>query len=85
MTDSVVSYIDPDVMLLQEPQKGTITRFSSLDNYDREKAGKEEQAQLLYKKTTFDKVSTSTQNAIIDNILEEMFPANQTAYQKISA
>lgn len=52
---------------------------------DREQAGKEEQAQVLYKKTTFEKVSTSTQNAIIDNILEEMFPANQTAYQKISA
>ena len=85
MTDSVVSYIDPDVMPLQELQKGTITRFSSLDNYDREQAGKEEQAQVFYKKTTFEKVSTSTQNAIIDNILEEMFPANQTAYQKISA
>ena len=85
MTDSVVSYIDPDVMLLQEPQKSTITRFSSLDNYDREQAGKDEQAQVFYKKTTFEKVSTSTQNAIIDNILEEMFPANQTAYQKISA
>lgn len=85
MTDSVVSYIDPDVLLLQEPQKGTITRFSSLDNYDREQAGKDEQAQVFYKKTTFEKVSTSTQNAIIDNILEEMFPANQTAYQKISA
>lgn len=38
MTDSVVNYIDPDVLLLQEPQKGTITRFSSLDNYDRSRA-----------------------------------------------
>lgn len=85
MTDSVVSYIDPDVMLLQEPQKSTIPRFSSLDNYDREQAGKEEQAQVFYKKTTFEKVSTSTQNAIIDNFLEEMFPANQTAYQTRSA
>ena len=52
---------------------------------DREQAGKEEQAQVLYKKTTFEKVSTSTQNAIIDNFLEEMFPANQTAYQTRSA
>ena len=79
VTDSVVSYIDPDVMLLQEPQKSTVNRFTSLDKYDREQAGKEEQAQVLYKKTTFEKVSTSTQNSIIDNILEEMFPAYQTS------
>ena len=55
MTDSVVSYLDPDVMLLQEPPKSTINRFSSLDEYDREQAGKEEQAQVLYKKNTFEK------------------------------
>ena len=85
MTDSVVSYIDPDVMLLQEPQKSTINRFSSLGEYDREQAGKEEQAQVLYKRNTFEKISTSTQNSIIDNILEEMFPANQPAYQTRSA
>ena len=77
MIDSVISHIDPDVMLLQET-KNSLTdpkKVSSLVNYNSVHAGNKEEAQVFYKKNDkFEIVSPSTAvNSKLDNILKEMF------------
>lgn len=79
MIDSVVSSIDPDVMLLQETKNSIIdpNKISSLDTYNSVHAGNKEQAQVFFKKNgIFEKVSHSPVN--LDNILGEMFPEDET-------
>ena len=81
MIDSVVEHIDPDVMLLQETKQSITQPFNkkwiASGKYNCEQSEDKEEAQVFYKKSTYEKVSTSKVN--LDNILEEMFPANQTA------
>ena len=81
MIDSVIDCIDPDIMLLQETKDSIMTQFKSRDKYKSEHAGYKEEAQVLFKKDIFEKVSPSTANSKVDNILEEMFPADETPNQ----
>ena len=81
MVDSVISCIDPDIMLLQDTKDSIITRFRSRDKYNSEQAGYKEEAQVLYKKNMFEKVSPSTVNSVVNKILEDMFPADETPNQ----
>ena len=81
MIDSVISCVDPDIMLLQETKNNIITRFRSRNKYNSEQAGYKEEAQVLYKKNMFEKVSPSTLNSEVNNILDEMFPAGETPNQ----
>ena len=84
MIESAISYIDPDVMLLQETKNSIINpkvdshRLRSLDKYISVQAGKMEQAQVFYKKNgKFEKVSSSTVNLKLHKILKELFPENE--------
>ena len=85
MIESAITYIDPDVMLLQETKNSIINpkvdshRLRSLDKYISVQAGKMEQAQVFYKKNgKFEEVSPSKVNLKLRNILKEMFPKNET-------
>ena len=85
MIESAISYMDPDVMLLQETKnslinpKGDSHRLSSLDKYICVPAGSIEQAQVFYKKNgKFEEVSSSTVNSKLRNILKVMFRKNET-------
>ncbi|CAH3016127.1 unnamed protein product, partial [Porites evermanni] len=85
MIESAITYIDPDVMLLQETKNSIINpkvdshRLRSLDKYISVQAGKMEQAQVFYKKNgKFEEVSSSTVNLKLHNILKEMFSKNET-------
>ena len=85
MIESAISYIDPDVMLLQETKNSIINpkvdshRLRSLDKYISVQAGKMEQAQVFYKKNgKFEEVSSSTVNLKLRNILKEIFPENES-------
>ena len=78
MIDSVISHINPDVMLLQETKNSIIDpeKVSSLVNYNSVHAGNKDEAQVFYKKNgKFEIVSPSTEvNSKLDNIVKEMFP-----------
>ena len=79
MIGSVVSSIDPDVMLLQETKNSIVdpNKISCLDTYNSVHAGNKEEAQVFFKKNgIFEIVSESPVN--LDNILEEMFPKDET-------
>lgn len=85
MIEKAISYLDPDVMLLQETKNSIINpkvdshRLRSLDKYISVQAGKMEQAQVFYKKNgKFEEVSSSTVNLKLRNILKKMFPKNET-------
>ena len=81
MIDSVVSSIDPDVMLLQETKKSIVdpNKISWLDTYNSVHAGNKEEAQVFFKKNgIFEIASKSPVNLKLDNILEEMFPKDKT-------
>lgn len=81
MIDSVVSSIDPDVMLLQETKNSIIgpNKIRSLDTYNSVHAGDKEEAQVFFKKNgIFEIVSQSPVNKKLDNILAEMFPKDET-------
>ena len=81
MLDSVVSCIDPDVMLLQETKNSNTNPeiVISLDKYNSVHAGDKEEAQVLYKKNgIFEIVSPSTVSSTLDTFLEEMFPKDET-------
>ena len=85
MIESAISYMDPDVMLLQETKNSIINpkedshRLSCLDKYICVPAGSIEQAQVFYKKNgKFEEVSSSTVNSKLRNILKVMFRKNET-------
>ena len=85
MIDSAISCIDPEVMLLQETKNSIINptmakhQLSSLKKYISVPARNKEEAQVFYKKNgDFEEVSSATVNSQLDNILEEMFPKDET-------
>ena len=83
MIDSVVSYIDPDVMLLQETKdsiicpKSVLLQLSIFDKYKSKQAGDRQEAQVFYKENMFEEV-LSTVTFELNDILEEMFPEDET-------
>ena len=85
MIESAISYMDPDVMLLQETKNSIINpkedshRLSSLNKYICMPAGSIEEAQVFYKRNgKFEEVSSSTVNSKLRNILKVMFRKNET-------
>lgn len=84
MIHSVVSCIDPDVMLLQETKdsvirpKRVLLQLSILDKYKSAEAGDREEAQVFYKENIFEEVFGSTVTFELNSILEEMFPGDET-------
>lgn len=88
MIESAISYIDPDVMLLQETKNSIIdpkkdgNRLSSLEEYISVKARKEEEAQVFYKKKGIFEIVSCEVSSKLDKILEEMFPKKENLQLK---
>lgn len=84
MIQSVVSCIDPDVMLLQETKDSIVRpktvslQLRILDKYKSKQAGDQEEAQVFYKENVFKEVSSSAVTFALNNILKEMFPEDES-------
>ena len=78
--ESVISYVDPDVMILHETIKSIDGFFEDTGipqkDYNYMEAANEQEARVIYKKSAFEKVDPSPVN--LDTVLKEIIPKNET-------
>ena len=78
--ESVISYVDPDVMILHETIKSIDGFFEDTGihqkDYNYMEAANEQEARVIYRKSAFEKVDPSPMN--LDTVLKEIIPKNET-------